>query len=296
MLDAEGLLDFAWFAANPSADLALEAERLAAGEPWFTTAIAGLQFYDYGSADDLSEDGRLRIPAEGERLSLARRPDNPHDENAVEVWWRNTVRLGHLPRDVARELAPRMDGPAPVRAYVCASGTGEAWSLHALLVGEGVRALHARHIDRVRRYRDDAARDAEHGLAWKVEAAARRPRAAARAFEARWLRAREDRLRDAVTAFTAGVAFDMEALPPVGTVVAADALARLAGCSRTTIDSMARRAGVVWTEHKRGWFTVAPKETAMTERLREELVAWLSSGRSRISADKLSHAVSRSRR
>lgn len=49
-----------------------------------------------------------------------------------------------------------------------------------------------------------------------------------------------------------------------------------------------RFAGGAWTKHERGWFTTAPKETPMTERLREELVGWLSSGRSKVSADKIS--------
>jgi hypothetical protein len=39
---------------------------------------------------------------------LEREPDNPHDPNAISVWFLND-RLGHLPKPVAKRLAPLMD-------------------------------------------------------------------------------------------------------------------------------------------------------------------------------------------
>ncbi|MFC6048541.1 HIRAN domain-containing protein, partial [Methylobacterium hispanicum] len=113
-------------------DAAIEADRIHAGEPWAGCEIAGLQFYDY-STEGL--DGDPVRPRAGDRLVLVRAPDNEHDGNAVEVWWRNDIRLGHLPRGVAREVAPHMDAGAPLRAYVIDPGTGEAWTARALLVG-----------------------------------------------------------------------------------------------------------------------------------------------------------------
>lgn len=45
-----------------------------------------------------------RLPS----CKLKREPDNPHDPNAVAVVV-GRVRVGHLPRDVASWVAPRMD-------------------------------------------------------------------------------------------------------------------------------------------------------------------------------------------
>lgn len=116
---------------------ATEGERIENGEPWTVTALAGLQYYAYHEDDGL--DGRVE-PRAGDRLHLVRRPDNRFDPNAVEVVWRNEHQLGHLPRALAAEVAPAMDRGVPLRAYVVNEGNGAAWSCHALLVGEAVKA------------------------------------------------------------------------------------------------------------------------------------------------------------
>ena len=133
---------------TPYADTPLELETgLADGSDfWATVTAAGLQFYRYAGPDDLG--GRV-IPTPGDRLALVRAPDNPADANAVEIWWRNEHQLGHLPRGVAAELAPRLDGGDPVRAYVADPGTGAAWSLVVLLIGRGVEALHRQRLERL---------------------------------------------------------------------------------------------------------------------------------------------------
>ncbi|ACS39423.1 HIRAN domain-containing protein [Methylorubrum extorquens] len=120
------------------------AEDVAAGEPWLMTELAGLQFYDYGEWDEFLE--RHVMPRNGDRLSLVRAPDNPHDANAVEVWWNNGVRLGHLPRAVAAVIAGPLDLGLRCRAYIADGGTGKAWTAKAVLVGEAVRALHEKRI------------------------------------------------------------------------------------------------------------------------------------------------------
>ncbi|MBE7198948.1 MAG: HIRAN domain-containing protein [Parafilimonas terrae] len=125
-------------------EVAAERSRLEAGEPWCTSELAGLQFYDYGTA---GLDGGSVIPRDGDRLNLVRAPENQHDGNAVEVWWRNSIRLGHLPRRVAAIVAGPLDAGVQLRAYVAAGGTGEAWSAKALLVGEPVRELHEKRIE-----------------------------------------------------------------------------------------------------------------------------------------------------
>jgi hypothetical protein len=112
------------------------------GHPWTETAIAGLQFYDYG-APGLS--GEPISPALGDRLVLIRAPDNQHDANAIEVWWRNAIRIGHLPRELAAEMAPLLDAGALARAYVTSPGNGEPWSARVLILGEAVRTAYDRH-------------------------------------------------------------------------------------------------------------------------------------------------------
>lgn len=133
-------LDLTAFADTP---LALEQARLAAGECWCTTVVAGLQFYSYGREDEFL--GRI-LPETGDRLSLMRRPDNPADRNATEVWWRNQHKFGHLPRELAAHIAPRMDQGLACRAYVYTARDGGAWSMRAVLLGAAVEPVHARRL------------------------------------------------------------------------------------------------------------------------------------------------------
>lgn len=142
-VDAMGALDLALYADTA---LWLESGLADGTEFWTSVVAAGLQFYRYAGPDDLG--GRV-MPAPGDRLALVRAPDNPADGHAIEIWWRNEHMLGHLPRGVAAELAPRLDGGDPVRAYVADPGTGEAWSLVVLLVGRGVEALHRQRLERL---------------------------------------------------------------------------------------------------------------------------------------------------
>lgn len=142
--DAEAALDALGLHALDLTPLDLELERLRAGEPWCTVAVAGLQFYRYGEWDEVLD--RPVIPEAGDRLALMRRPENPADPHAVEIWWRDGHQFGHVPRDTAAELAPLMDAGAACRAYVLDPGDGEAWSLRALLVGPAAGPLHRREI------------------------------------------------------------------------------------------------------------------------------------------------------
>ncbi len=97
-------------------DAGVEIEALRRGEPWLDTTVAGLQFYDYAGIDELT--GEPLIPAAGDRLSLVREPENPHDPNAVEVWWRNGIRLGTCPAS-SRPRWPDRSMPA--------SRSGRTW-------------------------------------------------------------------------------------------------------------------------------------------------------------------------
>lgn len=84
--------------------------------------IAGLQFYRYDAPDEFI--GSVR-PKPGDRLQLVRDPANPHDANAVQVWFHNGQHmLGHLPRGLAASLAPVLDAGEALRATPQAKATG----------------------------------------------------------------------------------------------------------------------------------------------------------------------------
>lgn len=102
--------------------------------PYVCLPIAGLQYYDYDTVDELI--GRI-LPKRGDRLQLVRQPDNPHDGNAVEIRWRNgRLLLGHLPRDPARQIAPLLDAGRSIRCYAMNPGDGAGWSVCAVLASE----------------------------------------------------------------------------------------------------------------------------------------------------------------
>lgn len=51
------------------------------------------------------------------KIGLTRNPDNPFDGNAVEVRYMGHM-VGHLSREVAARIAPRMDKGEEIKAYV----------------------------------------------------------------------------------------------------------------------------------------------------------------------------------
>jgi hypothetical protein len=56
--------------------------------------------------------------APGRPLQLRRDPDNPHDPNAIAVHATSGGQLGWVPRELAAELAPRIDAGTPFSAVV----------------------------------------------------------------------------------------------------------------------------------------------------------------------------------
>lgn len=115
-METSGDIDWTAFGDGPAI---LERPFVEAGECRAISSVAGLQFYGYHRPDGL--DGRV-VPLPGDRLTLVRRPDKLADPNVVEVWWRNSHQLGHLPRRDAKSVAPRIDLGESVRAYVWDSG------------------------------------------------------------------------------------------------------------------------------------------------------------------------------
>ncbi len=74
-----------------------------------SSPLAGFRYY---AGEDLWHDMR-----EGDRLTLVREADNPHDANAVRVEWRGR-KLGYLPRAENRSVAAAMDNGEAVDARI----------------------------------------------------------------------------------------------------------------------------------------------------------------------------------
>ena len=63
----------------------------------------------------------------GETVLLIREPNNPYDENAIAVKTRSGLSLGHIKRELAYELAPRLDSLSrPLEGKVLAVTGGDA--------------------------------------------------------------------------------------------------------------------------------------------------------------------------
>lgn len=71
--------------------------------------LAGFQYYAGAALWDRMKPG--------DRLDLAREPDNAHDANAVRVEWRGN-KLGYLPRAENRTVAREMDRGALVEGRI----------------------------------------------------------------------------------------------------------------------------------------------------------------------------------
>lgn len=74
-----------------------------------SSPLAGFRYY---AGEDLWTQMR-----EGDRLTLVREPDNPHDAKAVRVEWRGQ-KLGYLPRRENAAVAGAMDGGEAVDARI----------------------------------------------------------------------------------------------------------------------------------------------------------------------------------
>lgn len=66
----------------------------------------------------------------GDQLTMEREPDNPFDPNAIRVY-KSTIPLGYINRDLASQLAPRIDDGVE---YVCIiqTVTGGGEKLHGV--------------------------------------------------------------------------------------------------------------------------------------------------------------------
>lgn len=71
--------------------------------------LAGFQYYQGKALWD-----EMKV---GDTLTLQREPSNPHDANAVIVFW-NGQRLGYIPRKENSDVARQIDRGAPVKARI----------------------------------------------------------------------------------------------------------------------------------------------------------------------------------
>jgi hypothetical protein len=82
-------------------------------------AAAGLRISGVaGAAQHHAEVLAAEEVAPGRPLELRRDPDNPHDPNAIAVHAQGGGQVGWVPRELAAELAPRIDAGAPFSAVV----------------------------------------------------------------------------------------------------------------------------------------------------------------------------------
>ncbi len=83
-----------------------------AGEVRILVQSSPLAGFQYHAGETLWQEMR-----EGDRLTLVREADNPHDANAVRIEWRSQ-KLGYLPRAENRSVAAAMDRGEPVDARI----------------------------------------------------------------------------------------------------------------------------------------------------------------------------------
>jgi len=84
----------------------------------FNTKLAGVTFGD--CQKNINKWGYADIGY----FWLEREPDNPHDPNAISVWFLNDC-LGYLQKTVAKKLAPIMDAGTKLTAkFVCRNEFG----------------------------------------------------------------------------------------------------------------------------------------------------------------------------
>lgn len=138
-----GILDWLFGGGSHSGHhVELKAVVPAAGEQpvrSFLSAVAGEgQPTPYGA--DRQEIIRNKVRP-GNTVLLAREPDNPHDPNAIGLWWydersRTGDHIGYIPRDRAKRMASELDGGKTITAKVHEVTGGSGGKRHVGVVLE----------------------------------------------------------------------------------------------------------------------------------------------------------------
>jgi hypothetical protein len=103
-------------------------------EPFFSKLVGVTHLNEDGSP----RQAIIKECRSGERLRLVREPNNQYDPCAVAVHRLTGEQLGYLSRDVAAEIAPRLDRGSPVDVEV-AQVTGGGWWIFRKTRGINVR-------------------------------------------------------------------------------------------------------------------------------------------------------------
>lgn len=88
----------------PSIDISIKAEM----PHKFHSKVAGASHYQ----------DAIKKCKKKEKLKLVREPDNPYDSNAISVWNKAGMQIGHLKKEVAAEIAPVLDNGTWVNVEV----------------------------------------------------------------------------------------------------------------------------------------------------------------------------------
>lgn len=67
---------------------------------------------------DEIDSGQCGDEPNGWPLVIRRQPDNPHDRNAIALYWRDGRQVGFLGRSIAESLAPQIDGGSTVEVFL----------------------------------------------------------------------------------------------------------------------------------------------------------------------------------
>lgn len=95
----------------------------------FYTKVVGVTFDN--------RQRHIRRTSEGERVTLEREPGNLYDSNAIKVMNEAGNQIGHISKDLASSMAPRMDAGVVYHAKVTAiTGTNPGENLGVNLLIE----------------------------------------------------------------------------------------------------------------------------------------------------------------
>ena len=78
------------------------------------TSVKGVTFIN---ADGTKRQDILALMKPEEELQLVREKNNPFDQNAIQVFYKDTM-LGYIAKELAHDLAPSMDAGIEIKAFV----------------------------------------------------------------------------------------------------------------------------------------------------------------------------------
>jgi hypothetical protein len=98
---------------------------------FYRAPVAGESFRNKDGSDRQEEIARC-LP--GERVTLEREPDNPHDSNCIKVISARGVQIGNIGREAAEWMAQRLDRETWLEARIDSVGAGDRGLLGVVLL------------------------------------------------------------------------------------------------------------------------------------------------------------------